>query len=372
MNKILRVTIAFVTFVLLTGCGDQRVLEKLGFTQTTSYDLAPHDEDKLLISISIPKPDSDSGNAKREVITAISPTSKAGKIDLARQTELMLVSGQLRNALFGVNLAKEGIWKHIDTLVRDPSISPRVKISVVNGNAHDLLAKDYPRQPRTGQYIHRILEKEAISHTIPRVSVYEFTRDYFDDAIDPVAPMIKETHGNIVIDGIALFRKDRYITKIEPDQALIFAFLRGKFKHGDLSVNLSEVGRNNEHVMLSSLASQRSIKVTSTSDKNRFNIDVYIKTTGSVLEYIGALNLENEKDRKKIERLISEYITSRAEEMIANMQKHNVDSLGIGKHVRGILGYKRWKSLDWHKVYQDVEVKCHVKVRIKDFGMFEK
>ncbi|ULL14816.1 hypothetical protein DVH26_10375 [Paenibacillus sp. H1-7] len=49
-----------------------------------------------------------------------------------------------------------------------------------------------------------------------------------------------------------------------------------------------------------------------------------------------------------------------------------IDSLGIGKYVRSTLRYKQWKSLNWHEVYQDVEVKCHVKVRIKDFGMFEK
>lgn len=151
-----------------------------------------------------------------------------------------------------------------------------------------------------------------------------------DDGIDPVAPMIKETDGHIVIDGIALFRKDRYITKIEPDKALIFAFLRGKFKQGELSVDQSEEGRNNEHVMLSSLVSQRSIKATSTSGKNRFKIDIDNKVTGSVLEYIGTLNLDNEKERKIVEGLISKNITKKAEEMIATMQKHNVDTWGLG------------------------------------------
>lgn len=376
MHKTPRLIIVLTIVALLTGCGDQRILEKLGFTQTTSYDLASdHDgnaEDKLLISVSIPRSESDSGDTEREFLTAIAPTSKAGKINLARQTELILVSGQLRNAIFGLSLAKEGIWEHIDTLVRDPSISPQVKITVVNGSAHDLLKKDYPQHPRTGQYIDRMLETESLVQTVPKISVYQFTKDYFDDGIDPVAPMIKEMNKNIVIDGIALFRKDRYIMKIEPDHALIFAFLRGKFKQGEISINLSEVGRNNEYVMFSSLVSKRSIKATSISGENRFRVDIHIKITGSVLEYIGALNLDNEKDRNKIEALISDYITTKAEDMIATMQQHSVDSLGTGRYVRSTLKYKQWKSMDWHQVFQNIEVKCHVNVRIKDFGIFVK
>lgn len=34
-----------LVMLLLIGCGDQRVLEKLGFTQTTSYDLDPNTEE---------------------------------------------------------------------------------------------------------------------------------------------------------------------------------------------------------------------------------------------------------------------------------------------------------------------------------------
>lgn len=384
MLKVFRLLLTVTLLVVIAGCGDQRILERLGFIQTTSYDLAPRNENereqKLLISVTIPRPDSStgsgsgsvtgSGGVSREFLTAISSTSKESRINLSRQTELQLVSGQLRNTLFGLSLAKQGIWKHIDTLVRDPSISPRVKITVVNGNAHDLLAKNYPFHPRTGQYVDRMLEKESLSQIVPKTSLYQFTKDYFDDGIDPVAPMIKEMSDSVKIDGIALFRKDRYIMRIDPKQAIIFALMRADIKQGDISVDLSGENRNNEHVTLSSLVSHRSVKVT--PRKGNFQVDINIKVSGSVLEYIGVLDLENNKDRSTIEKLVSQYIQTDAEQLIANMQKNRVDSLGLGKNIRSTLPYAQWHTMNWPDTYRNIDVQCHVKVRIKDYGMFTK
>lgn len=370
--------------IIATGCGDQRVLEKLGFTQSISYDLASDDEHtndaehstdnksrtKLLIGNTIPRPNSDGGKRSREFISSTAISSKEGKIKNSKQTELMLVSGQLRNTLFGMSLAKQGIWEHIDTLLRDTSISPQVKVTVVNGRAHDLLAKDYPQHPRTGQYLDRMLEKEARDQTIPQTTLYRFTKDYLDDGIDPVAPLVKISDDHIVVDGIALFRDDRYVTKVEPDQSLIFAFIRGNFKNGEMSIDLSEVGRKNEVIMFTSITSQRKVKMQSNPGSNQYRATIHIKATGSILEYTGVLDLDKKEDRMKIEKLINEYVKLKTEDMIAMMQKNKVDSIGLGKYVRNHLGYEQWRKLNWEEVYQNIEVTCDVTTRIKDYGKF--
>lgn len=376
MPNLLRLFLTVGLLVILTGCGDQRILEKLGFIQTSSYDLASGNDDeseqKLLISVTIPRPDSSAGNGgvSREFLTAIASTSKGGRLNLSSQTELQLVSGQLRNTLFGMSLAKQGIWRHIDTLVRDPSISPRVKITIVNGNAHDLLARNYPGHPRTGQYIDRMLEKQSRSQIVPSTSLYQFTKDYFDDGIDPIAPIIKTVDGSIKIDGIALFQKDRYIMKIEPKQTLIFALLQRDIKQGEITVDLDEENRGHEHVTFSAIVSHRSIKVT--PRKGSFRVDINVKATGSVLEYIGVLDLEKEQDRSTIEKIVSDHIQANAEKLITAMQNNRVDSLGLGKYVRSTLNYEQWHKLNWPDTYQNLDVKCHVNVRIKDYGMFTK
>ena len=385
MNKLKQFIIPILIIIivmLLSGCGDQRLLEQLGFSQTISYDLVDenngngeNDEDtknKLKITISLPKVNTESGKIERELLTDNAPTSKEARIILASQTELMLVSGQLRNTLFGVKLAEQGLWEHIDTLLRDPSISPRLKITVVDGSAHDLLVKDYPAHPRTGLYIDHLLKKEADAQTIPKINLHEFTRDYFDDGIDPVVPIIKDNGKHISLDGIALFREDRYITKIKPDQALIFAMMRAGFTRGEISIDLAETGRENEHIMFGSIIGKRKIKASSNIENDHYRVDINMNIKGSVLEYIGDLHLDSDKDRKKLEGLISKYITDEAQTMIDTMQENNVDSIGLGRYIRNSLTYKEWSSLNWDEVYPNIEVHCHAKVVIKDYGEFEK
>jgi len=363
-----RLLILTLIAILLTGCGDKRILEELGFTQTTSYDLLPNG--KLDITLSIPQADPEA-KTKRMILRTTSDSSKESRIKMAMQTHLQLVSGQLRNSIFGLSLAKAGIWNHIDTLIRDPSISPQVKVTVVNGNAGELLRKDYKQQPRTGKYIDKLLTKEAEGQTVPKVTLYQFARDYYDDGIDPVAPIIKDVGEHISIDGIGLFRDDRYITKIKPEDALIFAFQRGRFKQGELSIDLAREARSDKQIaMLSGLMSTREVKVN-LGRNGHTTVRFIIHIQGSILEYIGPYNLSNDSDRKKLEHQIASYIADKSDEMVAMMQRHKVDSLGIGTHVRNSMSYKEWKSRNWKdELYPNARVLFDVTVKIKSYGKF--
>lgn len=356
----------FILSVLLTGCGNQRILERIGFLQITTYDLLP--DGNLTIAILIPKADPDTAE-KSEFLSTVARSSKEAKIHFSKRTNLLLVSGQLRNALFGESLAKAGLWNHIDTLIRDPSISPQVKISLVNGKGEEMIKKKYPQHPQTGKYIDLLIEKESAWQVIPKTTLYSFTRDYFDDGIDPVAPVIKDDGESVAIDGIALFRDDKYIVKIPVEEGIIFAFLKGDFKEGEIRLDLSEGSSKSNMVMMSSLVSARKIDVKRNAlGKPVVNITVEIK--GSVLEYTGKLKLSQAANRLQLERQISTMLSNRAMKMVELTKKNNVDSLGIGMHVRNHMSFDEWKQMDWDEEYPKVQINCNVKLKIKHFGEF--
>jgi spore germination protein len=374
MNAARKLLIVLLTVAVLpaTGCGDTRILEKMGFIHTTAYDLAPAgeagEEDKLRVTIAVPKADPD-GRIQRETMTAVVASSKEARIQFSRQSELSLVSGQLRGALFGAALARKGLMEHIDTLVRDPAISQRVKISVVNGSAYELLFNRYPDHPRPGQYIDRMLDKEAAKMMIPTVTLYDFTRDLYDDGIDSVAPIIKRMGGNITLDGIALFQGDKYVSRIAPEDVLIFSILRRNFKKGEISINLKDTGQGNERLLFSSIINSRKVKIEHDGNGGiRAHIQVFVK--GSVLEYMGDLEIGEEDDRRKLELLIADYFERRTMKLLANMQKHRADGLGIGQHVRNGMSYEEWEKLNWDELYPAMEIDCRAKVVIKHFGKF--
>jgi spore germination protein len=371
MGKKSGILILFVLTLCLSGCTDTRQLERLAFIHTVAYDLKQKIEngkkvDYLEVTDTIPIADPETKKA-REVLTTVVKTSKEAKITLSRKTNRILVDGQARNCIFGVTLAKQGLWKYLETLRRDPSVGQRLFITVVDGNAHDLLSKDYHQHPITGHYIYRLLEKEGRIQTIPKTSLYTFTRDYYDDGIDPVCPVIKQEKDNVRINGIALFHKDRYITKIPLKKGTLFALLHENLRQGEISMAVKRGGKT-ERVMYNSILSKRHVKVKKLANAHQFEVDLNLKLQGSVQEYLGSLDITKEKDRKKLEQSMAKIVEKDSEKLVSFMQKNGVDSLGMGVYVRNSLSYKEWKALNWEKIYPTVKFVSHVNLRIKDVG----
>ncbi|TMV52325.1 Ger(x)C family spore germination protein [Paenibacillus mesophilus] len=353
-----------VVMLLAAGCGDRRILERTGFIQSTSHDLLPDGKIKYAISLPIATPDI---KVKSEYLRTAADSAKEARIILARKTNLLLVSGQLRTALFGISLAQKSIWEHMDTLIRDPTISEQVKIIVVNGDADKLLEKKYREFPRTAQYIDRLIEKEAKGNTIPETTMYSFSRDYYDDGIDPIAPVIKDAGDSIIVDGIGLFRDGQYVDKIDPSESIVFSFLLGSFKHGEISFDLRAMEPRSKAIMLSSLNSTRKVSVEHGADGPR-NVVINVNVKASVLEYIGELDPGNEADRHKLEQVLSKNLTQRAQQTVKFLQEKKLDSIGIGKYVRNSMDYAEWKKLNWRDEFSNLNVSCNIKLKIKDYG----
>ncbi|MCL6604623.1 MAG: Ger(x)C family spore germination protein [Paenibacillus sp.] len=362
-----RLVAAIIIMCMLTGCGnDQRILEDLGLIQTASYDLEENNKLRVAISMPVSAPDSE---IKKMVLTGVTDSSKESRLLFSNQTELIVVSGQLRNTLYGLNLAKAGIRKYIDTLLRDPSIALGVKVTIINGKASEILSKTYKQHADTGQYINGMLEKMTNENGIPVSTLHKFTRDYFDDGIDPIAPIVKDVGNNVEVDGIALFQDDRYIMKIPAKKGMIFTLFKKNIKQGETLLKLGNNNNSKEIVMLSSILSKRKVKVHHLAG-NRFSVDINVAVRGSILEYTGQSNLVKKEQRHKLEDKISNYISAQGEQMIRDMQKNKVDSLGIGQYVRNSLSYSKWKSLNWRDVYPQVEINCHTKVLIRNYGKY--
>lgn len=360
---------ALSALILLSGCGDQRILERTGFIQSTSYDLLPDGKIKYALSVPISNPDVKKTNARLFLITETTGGKKA-RIELAKQTNLLLVSGQLRTTLFGMSVAKKGMWHYMDTLLRDPTIAEQTKIIIVTGDAGSLLSKDYPGNPRTGKYIDRLIDKEAQGQTIPKTTIYSFSRDYYDDGVDPIAPMLKDVGSRIAVDGIALFQDDRYKGKINPEDSLIFFFLKTNFKQGEISLDLPDQPKPNTTIMLSSMNSSRKVNVE-LEKSGLITVNIRVKALASVLEYNGGQELSDNSVKQQIERKISEIVTERAERIIQMLQEKRTDSLGIGIYVRNSMTHQNWKKTNWREAYPNVKINCDIKLKIKEQGFLQ-
>ncbi|PLS18252.1 hypothetical protein CVD28_08170 [Bacillus sp. M6-12] len=372
MGKRFKTILAVSAVVIIAGCSDINTLEDQALAQVITYDLEETNDGnigKLKVTASIPL--KNRRNDQR-VITSISKTSKGARMEFKSQTDLHFVKGQLRTVMFGKSLTKHGYTKYFDTLHRDPQVSPRTNVVIVNGNAAKLAAAKYDNKEATFETIDRFIEKQDMESILPNIDIFQFMRDYYEEGIDPVAPVLIERKDFIDSDGVALFRDDNFITQLDPSMTTIFLMLRKKINNGQQNFEYPAPGHKTpEIVALNILHSKRKIKVKETAANGKIHVQITLDVKGSIFEYIGEKTLDTKKNQQILTNKMEKSISKDAERIVAFTQEHNVDSLGIGKYVRNSMTYSDWKKLDWRKEYPNIKVTCSTNLEIRNYGLVD-
>lgn len=363
-----RILLLLAPLLLLSGCSDDKlILERLGFVQIAGYDKG--EEGKITVTYSIPLVtfDAKTLSMKDEVLTASVTTIKGARSEFANMSSRILVNGHLRAIIINTELAREGLIKHLDTIIRDPTISRRAAIALTEEKAQDLIKREFPRHSKTGRYIDRLLQKEFERQVTPEVRVHQFLRDTFDSSRDAVATVLDMRGNDLKIAGVALFSKDKYVGKISARDANLFMMMYQQQSKGEitLDVNSEEI----KTIAFTAINSSRKIKV-SKDPEGKYKADVYINAEGGVLEYIGPLHLSKVEENRKAEQVLSKYMEQESERIIHEMQSKRADGLGIGTYYRNKIGFANWKRTDWHEVYSKMPIQVHFKFRFKNFGSY--
>lgn len=370
MHKLLII----LPLMLLTGCVEQNRIEKLGMSDVVAIDSVYHESGKmslneLEIAVSIPQ----AGSLDRQalILKTKSASPKEGRSNLSRKIDKVLVSGQLRSMLFSKDMAKMGILKNLDSYRRDYTVGERLKIAVVNGSAIELLSHKYAQIPSIGNHIDQLLTQTSKIHEVPDVSLYSFVRDYFDDGTDPIAPILALKKDNVEVDGIALFKKDRYIGKINPNNTVLFAILHERVKFGEFNIRfMDHLTGQEERAMLSSVISKRQVHIIQPNQASSLpRIVIRVKMSGNILEYTGTSTFKKPEEQKTICQDLSSAIREKLQGIAEQVQRSGGDNLGVGAYVRNSMSYEAWKAYDWDTLYPQVNIRVEVDATIRDYGM---
>ncbi|MCD8509410.1 MAG: Ger(x)C family spore germination protein [Bacillus sp. (in: Bacteria)] len=369
MAKRLHLLLISITLVVC-GCSYERIIEELGFIHSIGYEL---NDGEFEVTIGVPQVSTEAVK-DREVHSVVVKNPRNAIQYLERRTERKLVNGQLTNVLYSKEMAEKGLVKPMDTLVRDPFVGLGVKVIIVDGSPKELLTIDYPAHPRTERYITYMIQREIDHYNISDATLHLFMRDYYDDGIDPVAPMIKKGKKEIILDGLALFNGDKYKGRINPSNSKIFLLFLDNFKGGEFSVDLPSEGNSGEseneypsYFTVTIINNQKKVDVHH-GEAGTITVHLQLKLEMSIEEYSGDLNLMEKKNQHYLEEKLSEYITGEANSIINYFQEIGVDPLGIGREVRNSMNYREWTALDWKETYPDVEINIDVTSKLKRVG----
>ncbi|MBA2942057.1 Ger(x)C family spore germination protein [Paenibacillus sp. CGMCC 1.16610] len=363
-----------IMLISLTGCAQQQRIEKLGMSDIVAFDPAYEENGKpsntqLSIAISVPKTGK-MNNTQLDILQTKADSPKEARSNFNRQIDKVIVSGQLRSMIFGKELAKQGIWRALDSYRRDYSVGEQLNIVVVNGSAVDMLTHSHTQIQSVGNYIDQLLTQQSDIHEVPNTTLYSFARDYFDDGIDPIAPMIMLKNDHVEIEGVALFKKDRYIGKLNQDKAAMFAILHQNLKDAEFDIKfMDQSSGQKEGAMINSIISKRKVSVLKHDAGSSPQIVIHIQLSGIILEYTGTATFKEAAEQTALNQSLSVAIREQLQAIVDQVQRTGGDNLGFGTYVRNSMSYEEWEKFDWNARYPSAEIRVEVDASIRDFGM---
>lgn len=360
--------------IILSGCAEQKTLEKMGLVTTVGYDLT--EDNQILATMVLLQIDPEAPQSS-VILSAKSATSKGARNEADLKSPKKLQSGQLRVALFSEEVVRAGLINLADTLARDPSISELTYLAVVEGSTNELLNQKSKQFSDISQLIYKEMDQNIKGEKIPSSTLQEVMHDFYAPGIDPSLPTLKGENGLIKITGMALIKNHRMVGKINDKEAFYLKLINDRFKAGAIEVEIDKEDFNLPEspespaklaAVLDTIKSKSNINLI--SQKNlHFELKVKLKTR--LLEINQALDLKNPKTLKKLETKLSEKITSDIENMIKNARELGADPFGFGEIYRKSVRKANLTNEKWHSMYPESKVNVKVDFEILRTGVVE-
>ncbi len=362
-----RAALSILLIFLLSGCSlipTSSIVNEIIMVQAVGFDSARHGHSIGTFAYPFYKnPDS----TKTEIKSATGKSSKEIQSIINGETPLRLVTGQLRIALYGKDLAKKGINDFVDTLNRDPSIGADVQLAIVDGSAKEMLnlsSDERYQDPNIALYLQEMLTQNMTSGQLPNTDLQTYLFQLFQVGQDPFLPVIKIVDNEVRITDLAFFNYDKFVTSIPIEDAYTFKLLLRKGRSSGVHPFTME---NGDEVVLETLSSNPNYTVKVVNGHPEFTIHLTMKTR---LQEFSPLRVKRESfNRAKHQKELESVIEKNAGEIIEHFKKHNVDPLGLGAKFKQ--QYRDFDEKRWNDIYPNVKVNVHADIIIEQTGTID-
>ncbi|KMK76486.1 hypothetical protein AB990_14990 [Alkalihalobacillus pseudalcaliphilus] len=363
--------IIFVFLITFSGCYvKSEIIDELSIIRAIGYDIDGMDK-KIRITVTFPTFTEQISEQMLEQVSlsAVGETPRAVINHLNNRSQKPLVTGQLRVALFGEPLAKEGLEPYILPLYRDPTVGNRILMAVVeDGQAYDILKGTVGTGEQVGVYIPDFLDQNQTHGQVPRTNLHEYLFSMYSDVRDPVLPIIKTLGDeNIEIAGLALFSRDKMVDQLSLEQSFYLKLMRKRSDHSFQEFYVEEI-KQKWPVVIEVLKSNIHKKYTEKGDTKTVKYKLDIVTT--IFDTTSSVNLYTGNDIEKIEKAVKEDIEERCKELLYHFQELKIDPVGAGEIYRS--KHRDWNVESWeNEIYQSLQFEVEADVRISQTGAIE-
>jgi spore germination protein len=269
--------------------------------------------------------------------------------------------GQLRSVIVGRDFAENGIETLVHTLCRDPSIGFQLQLAVAEPKAFTILKA--VRHTQVPFFISDSIEQNIKVLNMPKTNLHIFLFNLYGEGRDPYLPYFVIHNDRVKLDGLALFRKDKFVHHISSKESFFLKIMVEKVKSGQIPF---EVTVNNQKGtgLLKTLRSHAAFDVNATGPVP--SIIVKLTMNGQIKEYSTWLQLSDPQVLREMEKELALYLQKETTNFVKHLQKLGVDPVGFGDLVRG--RSTSWDYSHFKKIYPQMKIAVKVSIKLEQTG----
>lgn len=261
--------------------------------------------------------------------------------------------------LIGESNAKLGIRQIVDILFSNPKMNDRSLLLVCKGKAKAILEFKVKGYASSADYIEGMVRQLNKSDFF--LDEYSLLNTYVSldaDGRNLLFPYLELENNELKITGLAVFKEDKMINKLDLKDSRIVNVLRDKKSAGRATIN-TDTGEYKTY----SAKVKRKVKCKKINDKYVFDIDlnIYANVIGGKEE-----NKKFSKDSEKYtEELIKSEWQNHTKDFIYKMQnQYKTDMVQLGFIAAS--KYGKDTNIDWDKEISNSIINVNVNVKVKE------
>ena len=365
--------IIIISILLLTGCYDYKELNDIAILTATEINKI---NNEYIINAQVVNPQSkDTVNIQAPFIIyeGKGKTIQEAYRQIKLQSSRFLYPNHLQLLIINEKLAKEDITTIIDYYLRIPHV--RTEFNIIIGKNDNILNITTPIDDVSSTSIVDTMKtNNKYLGTVNLITFNEFVNMSIDKNLEIILPSVEaidyneksETTENTEktkiqsmykLSNLAVFKDGKLQGYLNEDESITYNILQNKTPTTLITYECEK----NKYITLEMTKIKSDIKT-----KNK-KINIKLDMSGNINETTCNISLKEEKNIKKLEKEIENYLTKEIEKNINNIRKnYNSDIFGFLNLIykTDYNTYKEIKDNWYQSIYQNIDINISTNIKI--------
>lgn len=377
MNKRIKYSLSFLICLLLAGCIQTEEIEKIGVINARGIDLLK-EEDTLEATLIVFQ-FSPQSEEFTKLVSGRGKTVDGAVEDAEHSSVYKLAPGKIKLSLYGKDMAEQGLLPLLDGQARDARLPDLMYLAVSETTAKEVLSVDEQEiSVDVGQFIHGLIENHSSDHNIPRKTLQDFLRIYYDVGQDNVLPMFKIENDAPKLSQNALFKDDKMIGTINNKEAILINLMDRTVREQMFEVSLplepfqeyilSKDKNDNQEKAEIAFIIQKGKSKTKMLDLEKLVFETNTKMNIRLVEQSAGIRLEDPKAVKTLEKEIEKNINDQFHKLLKKLQQLQSDPFGYGRYYKKDPKGKNLTRDEWREKLPNIDVTFNIDLKIIGHG----